>query len=197
MHEIWLPIKDIPAEGREFSFSDPAIWIEPCEEFGLVCAMVEPLEATLQVLPQRDGLLLRGTLRGVVSVPCDRCAEDARVEVDHRFDEFEPLGPEPEEASGRRVKPRHAKKQAPQDAAREEEGADPSFIRETLAGPELDVGAVLWEQFLLTLPVKPLCREDCKGLCPVCGRNRNLEDCGCPTDEGDPRLAPLRDMRLS
>ena len=44
---------------------------------------------------------------------------------------------------------------------------------------------------LLELPTKFLCREDCKGLCPVCGCDRNQTDCGCRTDGGDPRLEVL------
>ena len=44
---------------------------------------------------------------------------------------------------------------------------------------------------LLELPSKFLCREDCRGLCPVCGCDRNTAECGCPTASGDPRLDAL------
>ena len=52
------------------------------------------------------------------------------------------------------------------------------------------------EQIVLGLPLKPLCREDCRGRCPSCGKNRNTGPCGCPPAEepGDPRLAPLRKL---
>jgi len=50
------------------------------------------------------------------------------------------------------------------------------------------------EQFFLALPMKPLCREDCKGLCPVCGINRNRETCTCQSEWVDPRLEPLRHL---
>ena len=45
-------------------------------------------------------------------------------------------------------------------------------------------------------PLKRLCREDCRGLCPTCGRNRNTDDCACPAPEEpvDPRLEPLRKL---
>jgi uncharacterized protein len=50
------------------------------------------------------------------------------------------------------------------------------------------------EQFFLTLPMKPLCRPDCQGLCPVCGKNRNREQCDCKAEWVDPRLAELRKL---
>jgi DUF177 domain-containing protein len=51
------------------------------------------------------------------------------------------------------------------------------------------------EQFYLSLPMKPLCRSDCRGLCVVCGTNLNREPCSCKPVWEDPRLAPLRDLR--
>ena len=53
----------------------------------------------------------------------------------------------------------------------------------------LDVEAPLTEQLLLALPTKVLCKEDCRGLCPKCGHDRNDGDCGCDLHEPDPRLA--------
>jgi uncharacterized protein len=58
-------------------------------------------------------------------------------------------------------------------------------------GDELDLGALLRSETALALPMKPLCRPDCRGLCPVCGTSRNLAACSCETRGTDPRLAPL------
>lgn len=55
---------------------------------------------------------------------------------------------------------------------------------------------VLREQILLALPAKVLCREDCKGLCPECGRNRNTDPCACATTSADPRWSSLKELRL-
>ena len=55
----------------------------------------------------------------------------------------------------------------------------------------LDFDETLIEQILLEFPSKLLCREDCKGLCPECGRDLNEGDCDCPKHEIDPRLAEL------
>jgi len=59
---------------------------------------------------------------------------------------------------------------------------------------ELDLKRVVETETTLALPMKPLCREDCRGLCPACGGNRNLVPCACAERAPDPRLAALRDL---
>jgi uncharacterized protein len=56
----------------------------------------------------------------------------------------------------------------------------------------IDLGEVMRDEFYLALPMKPLCKDDCKGLCPVCGVNRNRETCACKADWVDPRLEALK-----
>ncbi len=60
---------------------------------------------------------------------------------------------------------------------------------------ELDLAGPLREQFLLSVPEYPVCREDCRGLCPGCGANLNVEACRCSGESSDPRWAPLRALR--
>ena len=57
---------------------------------------------------------------------------------------------------------------------------------------EIDLGGLVREQLQLAAPMKPLCDDGCRGLCPVCGANRNRESCGCDTEWRDPRFEPLR-----
>jgi len=64
-------------------------------------------------------------------------------------------------------------------------------------GKELDLDPILVEQLQLNVPMKPLCREDCKGLCPHCGADRNLEPCGCATASADPRWGALAALKGS
>jgi uncharacterized protein len=56
---------------------------------------------------------------------------------------------------------------------------------------QIDLGHLIMEQFQLALPMKPLCAEACRGLCPECGANLNRTDCGCTPKWEDPRLAAL------
>lgn len=60
--------------------------------------------------------------------------------------------------------------------------------------PGIQLADVLTEQILLWLPMRSLCRDDCKGICPVCGANRNLTACGCELPKGDTRWDALKSI---
>ncbi|WP_147822237.1 DUF177 domain-containing protein [Salidesulfovibrio onnuriiensis] len=176
MSELWIALSDIPADGREFSFADQSIWQARWKEFGIAASPGErDLVAEVTILPQgENAALVRGTLKGSVSMPCDRCAAPHEIDVDIDFDIYEELTADVDEVE-----------------------AEETRIRKNDYGVvELDMGALLWEELALALPVKPLCREDCKGLCPGCGRDLNTEECACDRDDGDPRLAVFRDLKI-
>jgi uncharacterized protein len=59
---------------------------------------------------------------------------------------------------------------------------------------QLDLSHMAWEQIVLALPMKPLCKIDCEGLCPDCGVNRNAASCSCVQDDTDPRWQALNDL---
>jgi uncharacterized protein len=61
---------------------------------------------------------------------------------------------------------------------------------------ELDMRQCIWEALLLNLPERLLCSEDCKGICPICGRDKNEDECDCREDGVDPRLEVLRDVGI-
>ncbi|NLX61278.1 MAG: DUF177 domain-containing protein [Tissierellia bacterium] len=61
---------------------------------------------------------------------------------------------------------------------------------------ELDLQEEILTTIVLALPMKPLCKEACKGICPQCGTNLNIEECNCVIEDIDPRLAVLKDLRL-
>ncbi|MHC1791609.1 YceD family protein [Solidesulfovibrio sp.] len=175
MSELWLDITDIPASGREFSFSDQALWAGPIAEFRLPYRLDVPgagLAAEFSVTPQGRSVLVAGWLRGSCVTPCDRCAEDVVLAVETSFDLYEELPLE------------------------DEQSLEPGLVRRRGKILELDAGSLLWEQFLLALPVKPLCDDDCPGLCPHCGKALREGPCGCDVEEGDPRLAVLRNLKM-
>ncbi|NMO13328.1 DUF177 domain-containing protein [Pyxidicoccus fallax] len=68
---------------------------------------------------------------------------------------------------------------------------------EVFDGKTIDLDPIVREQLLLALPMSAVCREDCKGLCPQCGINRNEAKCNCDVKPVDPRLAPLKNIKLS
>ncbi len=63
-----------------------------------------------------------------------------------------------------------------------------------ITGFDLDVDRLIREELLLSFPMKVLCRDDCKGICKVCGNNLNTGECGCDRTELDPRMAAIRDI---
>ncbi|MBG0789436.1 MAG: DUF177 domain-containing protein [Desulfovibrionaceae bacterium] len=171
MFELWLPISDIAAEGGRFTFDDQAPWREAWREFKLAVRPGRDLVAECLILPQSDkGALIRGTLKGGVTLACDRCATLFEQDIDVEFDTFEQL-PDGEYDEVPRVRLENGQLQ-------------------------LDVGAVLWEEFALALPFKPLCSEECKGVCPGCGKDLNTEACECEREEGDERLAVFRNLKI-
>jgi uncharacterized protein len=78
--------------------------------------------------------------------------------------------------------------------AEEEELLDEESDILPLEGDEIELDPLLQEDFLLAMPTFPLCEEDCKGLCPTCGVNRNEQACSCKNERIDPRLAGLADF---
>ena len=79
---------------------------------------------------------------------------------------------------------------SPEVAAEDEDADDLSFME----GYQLNVETFVYNEIIGNWPAKVLCKEDCKGLCPVCGQNRNVRDCGCDTFVPDPRMAVIQDI---
>lgn len=85
------------------------------------------------------------------------------------------------------VSQRFARKDNP-DAAWEEDDTEP------ITNDRVDLEDVIFHEIQLSIPMKVLCREDCKGLCPVCGQDLNVGCCHCETRETDPRWDALKDL---
>lgn len=118
---------------------------------------------------------IRGHIQARMQAACDRCLETACIEIDSGFDLF--YRPVLETAN-------HA------EIHLEDGEIDLAFYR----GDGVELAEALREQILLSLPMQLFCSPACKGLCPYCGANRNLADCGCRPPFRDPRWASLRDL---
>lgn len=178
MKEFQILLRDVNQNGQTFQYNNQSIWLEPLKEFHISCKIIDEINAEVFILPEEDGCLFRGKLRGKVAVPCDRCAEETEIVIDYAFDEFEDYpSDDPVENS-------------------DEVFEDNRVIIKEKNALILDMGALLWEEFVLTLPTKPLCRKDCKGVCPTCGKNLNEGLCSCEEDGKDPRFAILRNLKI-
>lgn len=183
MRSQWIRLQSIPPEGIVMQYDSPKLWASIFEEFHIPCTVVDGLVATIDVLPQAEGVLLRGSLRGTLALPCDRCTEESRIALDERFSGFE-------------VYPGETMPDNEEGIFAQE--TDEAVIRPAEKGNGLEINplAYAWEELSLALPIKPLCKPDCKGLCPTCGCNKNTETCSCEEKQGDPRLAVLRGLKL-
>ena len=118
---------------------------------------------------------LAGRLRTSLQLTCCRCLELFVVPVDLAIDLlYLPQGENRGEA----------------ESEISDDDLSTAFYREG----QIDLGHLVREQLQLTVPMKPLCRENCQGLCPACGINRNQERCDCVTGWKDPRLAALEGL---
>jgi len=145
-------------------------------DFGEGIRQVEPLEVHGRAELVDEEIRLRGDLHTVLEVPCARCLEPMRRPVVLDFDLFY---------------------RSIQTIAREEEV---EMTRDDLEigffhGDGLKLEEALREQILLSLPMKSICRPDCAGLCPQCGKNRNLGKCDCSPAPPDERWAPLAGLK--
>ena len=147
----------------------------PPAELGFDPSEIEILaQIQMDLTADRQGLevRVRGRLTTNVGLPCSRCLEPVQFPVTTEFDQFYESNTE---------HPLHG------EIALQVRDTEIGFY----SGDFIEANDIAREQILLSLPMKPICREDCKGLCPHCGKNRNLKDCNCESVLVDPRLAKL------
>lgn len=167
-----IDVSQIPLEGLDIDESlDPGeIHIVGEESFALQSG------GTLRCRVERGddrSVHVRGRLAAGLGLECGRCLEGFPFAVDQALDLFYL----PHRADG--------------EVEDEVELADRDLVVAYYREDRLDLGEIVREQFFLGLPMKRLCRQDCRGLCPRCGANRNRGDCGCPDAEPDPRFSLL------
>lgn len=143
---------------------------------GLALTLVEvrdPLRLAGVIESVVDGLLVRGRLMAAVQLSCARCLEPVEQAVHAEVAELfaDPGAP------------------VPGEDGEIEAGYE---IREGT----IDLDTLLRDALVPAAPYQPLCRPDCRGLCPSCGRNHNTAVCDCADHERDPRWAPLEGLHL-
>jgi uncharacterized protein len=145
----------------------------------------EPLRVQVQAHCMGEDLYLEGSVEGRLELECSRCLARYR----HRLREPFRLVLEP--AGSRRPADPEGAEALERDGVCLGEEIEVGWYR----GTEIDLGAVLFEVVALALPVKPLCRDECAGLCSRCGVDLNLGPCGCPEIETDSPFAVLKALR--
>lgn len=165
-----LIVSGIPEEGLSQKFDLP---VSITDKTGKVTAHVQT-----SIRRYGDRVLVEGTAEMPASFECSRCLTKFTSPIDIRFlEEYLP-------------------------APKTDGDADKELTRKELNlnyyyGDEIDICRLVEEQLQLAVPMKPLCRENCPGICPGCGINRNKGACGCSNHGIDPRLMPLKRLKDS
>jgi uncharacterized protein len=139
-------------------------------------AVVAPVSLAFDIRKEKQQFDLVGHVRTELELPCSRCLDPFRWPVDAAFD--------------LRYVPRSENKGEGEREVEEDDVSTAFYENDTI-----DLRQLMREQIYLSLPMKPLCREDCQGLCAVCGTNLNRGTCNCRRDWEDPRLAVLKALK--
>ncbi len=179
---MFIDLSRVPHEGQDVELAVPAERL-PLEKFEPW--VVGPVELAGR-LDRADDVAFRlgGSLAATVELACVRCLESFRLEFHEPLDLlFLPftanVGP------GRPGKPAEN-----QERELKDEDLAVSFYQDE----KIDVALLIREQIYLALPMKPICRDDCQGLCSECGTNLNSSSCNCAREAVDPQLASLKSL---
>jgi uncharacterized protein len=159
-------IEDIPDEGLDIDLEEK-MDIEDLTLFS-------PVTGHIEISRTGNEIVVRGGLHAELGLRCSRCLKDFDRRVDIPISAL--YHPIEDISAGRH-------------SLRDDE-MDTGFYK----GEELDLQELAREQILLNIQMKSLCRESCKGLCPRCGADLNIETCSCVAKEIDPRLEVLKNF---
>jgi len=161
-------LKKATGSSRRYQVREGIEGIDP----GLIIR--EPLVGQIEMVRTADGILVRGELITALELQCDRCLEPFIQKVG--FEIEEEFHPAIDMSTGGKL---------PCDEA--ETRIDEHHI--------LDLTELIRQSIFLTLPMHPLCRLDCPGLCDRCGQNLNEGPCDCKESIVDPRLEMLKELK--
>jgi uncharacterized protein len=151
-------------------------YVLPPDPEGAEAVGIGEVHLTGELRRAEDGFSFIGDITTIARLPCSRCLEPHDLPLDLHFDLLYTDAPEAPGRGENRIDER-------------------SITRAHVDGARIDLGELLAEQVYLGLPLKPLCKADCHGLCPKCGTNLNMGTCGCQEERADdPRLLVLKTL---
>lgn len=187
-----VKIEEIGDEGLELDELIDAKFLEEAlahqgEETGFHSIGGSRLKAMVRKVS--GGVLLVGEFRADVRAPCKRCLDEVRASLPVSF----VLSLVPRGLAAHELEQTADDERLQRAGSFRLEDAD----REWFDGKTIDLDPILREQVLLALPMNLVCRESCRGLCPVCGANLNEGQCECHREVVDPRWTALKNIKLS
>jgi uncharacterized protein len=170
---MFLDIRELEQKPIRFEQSLPVGEIVFDSEFEQQSPLNASGSAELHV--STEEIRVRGKLQVSLRMECDRCTEPFVKSIEEEFDLIYVQAPETSPGAEIAI------------------GPDDSHVG-FYEGPGLELNDILQEQVLLAIPLQRVCREDCQGICPLCGQNRNETECQCRTQVTDERWSALRNL---
>lgn len=169
----------IPEGGLTIDERMPREWLTNIPEFlGDEGTRIEgDIQVSGMLTQEGDNLRLQGKVAATLLTICCRCGEEIRCPLESSFQVMILKGSETET-----------------EEERELLAAD--LAQSYYQGEDVDLNSFFQEEVALQVPLQPLCKRECAGLCPICGTNLNEQKCDCKPDPGDPRLAVLRNLKI-
>jgi len=173
-----LSISEIPDSGLDFNLTNTSGELN--ENLKDILGSSPKYDVTLSVDRQKDMVNVSGRFHATLHNACSRCAEDFDHDVQKNF-----------------ISTFFLNETGIKGGALPEEfdENDTSFDVDFLKTSEIDLSEVVHEQMVLEVPFQPLCSEECKGLCPLCGENLNFGACQCKTTEIKEKASPFEVLR--
>ena len=177
-----IKIDNIPADGLSLDFQLEPAWLkEIAQERPLGFIPSGPIEVQGKLTKTGQGIIFRGRIRGKISLQCSRCLESFLKTLDEPVCLEWLLVSTPLNPSGK-----------DKEAGWQIEDLETGQIQDGV----LDLAENILEEVILAIPIQPLCRETCLGLCPVCGENKNTNLCQCKSKEDDGPFSVLKKLKL-
>jgi uncharacterized protein len=175
-----LKLEDIPEEGLNLNWQESrdSIMAYVGQLSQIDFEFESPLQAEAKVFRAGQSVVVQGVLRAVLRLQCVRCLKEFSSPISSTLD----LTLLPTKGGT-----------SEEEVELKEDDMESAFFEEG----EIRLSELTCEQVFLDMPAQPLCEEGCKGLCPVCGRNLNLDPCQCQRDEPESAFAALKKLKLS
>ena len=172
-----IHVPKITEEGLDLSFSRDGKWLRevlPKEEEDRFS--IERADVACRVRKIKDAVFVEGSLDTIIETDCSLCLEKAQIPVSSRFHYT--------------FVPRQADVEDEKELTAEDMDVE-YYVEETI-----DLDPLILEQIILQIPMRVVCRETCRGLCPQCGINLNTTSCTCSGKIIDERLSVLKNLKL-
>jgi uncharacterized protein len=167
----------ISEEGQNFVFSEDGAWFKECyKDSDSPDFALNRVDVSCLITKVSGTVFIKGSFSAIIDIYCSRCLEYTNLPIGSDF--AYTLIP--------------AKADTKEDLELKPEELEISYYQ----GDFVDLEPIICEQIILQIPMKALCSEECKGLCPQCGINLNTSSCNCHLIFVDDRMAVLKNFKV-